>query len=92
MIFELDPDAWEQQARTVEALADALPAPQPLPLPHDRYARALGAVPEHSDDAAREWHAAAVAELRALAARIRENARCAAGTDRAAAERIEAVR
>lgn len=92
MIFELDPDAWERQARTVDALADALPAPEPLPLPEDRYARALGDVPAASDAAARELHAAAVAELRALAAGIRRRAHRAAGTDRAAAESIEAVR
>ncbi|CAM3272112.1 hypothetical protein [Tsukamurella hominis] len=91
MIFELDPDAWEREARTVDALADSLPAPEPLPLPDDRYALALGDVPAASDAAARELHAAAVAELRALAARIRNGARRAAGTDRAAAEAIEAV-
>ncbi|CAM3596037.1 hypothetical protein ACXYTP_01500 [Tsukamurella ocularis] len=92
MILELDPDAWERRARTVEALAEALPAPEPLPLPADRYARALGDVPAASDAAARDLHAAAVAELRGLAARIRARARTTTATDRAAAEAIEAVR
>ncbi|WP_336670587.1 hypothetical protein [Tsukamurella sp. USMM236] len=92
MIFELEPDAWEREARTVDALADSLPAPEPLPLADDRYARALGDVPGASDAAARELHAAAVAELRAFAALIRHRARRAAGADRAAAEAIEAVR
>ncbi|MEC4612733.1 hypothetical protein [Tsukamurella tyrosinosolvens] len=92
MIFELEPDAWEREARTVDALADALPAPEPLPLPDDRYARALGDVPAASDAAARDLHAAAVAELRGLAASIRRRARRAADADRAGAEAIEAVR
>ena len=91
MILELDPDDWERQARTVDALADALPAPEPLPLPEDRYARALGDVPAASDSAARELHAAAVADLRGLAARIRRRSRRVTGTDRAAAETIEAA-
>lgn len=92
MIFELDPAAWEREARTVDALADALPAPQALPLPGDSYARALGDVPAASDAAAERAHAAAVAELRGLAERIRAAARASAGTDAAAARTIEAVR
>ncbi|MCS3780299.1 hypothetical protein [Tsukamurella ocularis] len=91
MIFELEPDAWEREARTVDALADSLLAPEPLPLPADRFARALGDVPAASDAAAQELHAAAVAELRTLAALIRHRARRAAGADRVAAETIEAV-
>ncbi|KXO92204.1 hypothetical protein AXK56_03720 [Tsukamurella pulmonis] len=92
MIFELDPHDWEREARTVDALADALCAPEPLPLPDDPYARALGAVPAESDSAARELHAASVAELRGLAERIRSHARATAGTDARGARAIEAVR
>jgi len=92
MSFELDPSAWEREARTVDALADALCAPVPLPLPDDPYARALGAVPAASDAAAGELHTAAVAELRTLAERIRSRASAVAGTDRSSALAIEAVR
>ncbi|TWS21410.1 hypothetical protein FK529_02065 [Tsukamurella asaccharolytica] len=91
MIFELEPDAWERQARTVDALADGLRPPEALPLPTDRYARALGDVPAASDAAARDVHAAAVAELRELAACIRRRARRASEADRAGGATIEAV-
>lgn len=91
MIFELDPAAWERLARTVDALTEAMPAPAALPLPEDRYARALGAIPAASDAAARELHASSVAELRALAERIRAGSRTATAADRAAARAIEAA-
>ncbi|KXP13852.1 MULTISPECIES: hypothetical protein [Tsukamurella] len=91
MIFDLEPAAWERLARTVDALAEAIPAPAALPFPEDRYARALGAAPVVSDAAARELHASSVAELRALAERIRTGARTAMAADQAAAEAIEAA-
>ncbi|KXO90466.1 hypothetical protein [Tsukamurella pseudospumae] len=91
MIFELEPAAWERLARTVDALAEALPAPAALPLPADRYARALGAVPAASDALARDLRASSVAELRALAVRIRAGSRAATATDRSAARAIEAA-
>ncbi len=92
MTFELDPDHWERRARAVDALAETLQGPEPLPLPDDPYAHALGGVPAESDAAARDLHAAAVADLRALAARIRARAGAAAAADRAGADAIEAVR
>lgn len=92
MIFELDPETWEREARAVEALAECLPSVEPLALPDDPYARALGGVPAASDAAAAGLHARAVAELHELAARIRRRARDAAGADRLGAETIEAAR
>ncbi|TWS25228.1 hypothetical protein FK268_08465 [Tsukamurella sputi] len=92
MMFEMDPSAWEREARIVDALADALTAPAPLPLPDDPYARALGAAPAASDALAAELHAVAVADLRALADRIRGRAHAVTGTDRSSASAIEAVR
>ncbi|BDH56848.1 hypothetical protein [Tsukamurella sp. PLM1] len=91
MIFELEPAAWERLARTVDALAEAIPAPATLPLPEDRYARALGTIPAVSDAAARDLHASSVAELRAFAERIRTGSRTATAADRAAAQAIEAA-
>lgn len=91
MIFELDPAAWERQARTVDALADGLAPPPGLALPDDRYARALGDVPAASDRAARELHREAVAELRGLAERIRSRARSVTGVDEAGAAAIGTV-
>lgn len=92
MTFELDPAAWERQARTVDALADGLVQPAGLALPDDRYARALGEVPPQSDAAARALHAVAVADLRNLAERIRSHASAVTGVDEAGATAIEAAR
>lgn len=91
MSFELDPAAWERAARAVDNLANGLPAPVHLPLPEDRYVRALGTVPADSDAAAVRAHRAAVAELRDLAARIRAGSRAAVDADVAGADRIAAA-
>ncbi len=90
--MEMERAAWERAARTVDALADGLGDPPRLDLPADRYGRALGGVPAASDAAARDLHAAAVADLRALATRIRRHARAAVDADEAGARAIEAVR
>ncbi|MDP0398870.1 hypothetical protein [Tsukamurella strandjordii] len=92
MSFELDPGAWERAARAVDELAAGLPEPPDLPLPDDRYARALGDLPQRSDAAARAAHRAAVAELHGLAARIRAGARDVIATDTSGAEQIATAR
>lgn len=92
MTLELDPGACERAARAVDELAAGLRAPSDLPLPADRYARALGDVPARSDAAARAAHDEAVADLRDLAARIRARSRAVVAADTAGADEIDAVR